>query len=97
MNAQPEIVERVHQAHGYLVRAEADLITLHASLLVLQRFVRDTPGSSYLDAMLKRVHGDIERTVGNRVQLSLDAGRAGIDVGFFNVDHFHGSAPAGRA
>ncbi|BBU31616.1 hypothetical protein BTHE68_53500 [Burkholderia sp. THE68] len=51
MSAQLNIIERVHQAHGYPVTAEADLIALRASLPV--------------------VHCDIERAVGNRVQLSL--------------------------
>lgn|GEM_PF-4977983 len=51
MSAQLNIIERVHQAHGYPVTAEADLIALRASLPV--------------------VHCGMERTVGNRVQLSL--------------------------
>jgi hypothetical protein len=38
MSAQADLIERVHQAHGYLAKAEGDLLRLYAALLKLQRF-----------------------------------------------------------
>ncbi|SAK59739.1 hypothetical protein AWB76_02804 [Caballeronia temeraria] len=87
----PGMIARVHQAHGYLVQAEADLLRLQVTLRIVQRSTPDPTATSLLETVIEHLHGDIERTLTNRDQLARDAHACGIDVRFFGVEHFeHG-------
>ncbi|SAL72317.1 hypothetical protein AWB71_04491 [Caballeronia peredens] len=97
MSGQPDIIERLHQAHGYLARAEVDQLRLYVALLALQRLSLDAAASTSLAAVLERLTGNIERTTGNRFRLARDAERCGVDVQFFNVEHFDTYSRAHKA
>ncbi|WP_250518587.1 hypothetical protein [Caballeronia sp. ATUFL_M1_KS5A] len=95
LEATPEldsIIERLHQSHGYLARAEADLLHLRSSLRMLATQKRAAQAD--IDAAVEQATTAVSRTVENRVQLALDASRNGINVTFFCVDHFENPASA---
>ncbi|WP_152563190.1 hypothetical protein [Caballeronia zhejiangensis] len=94
MSKHTDLVDRLHQAHGYLARAEGDLLRVYVSLLALQRFPLHASAAGCVEAILKHLVFDMERTTGNRLQLARDAGECGVDVGFFDVEHFHKAGSA---